>query len=51
MMKSRKVNGKIIVQHDSGSFSSYTPRQAAKMILILKRELWRGIPLTKEFKP
>lgn len=37
----------IVVSHDSGSYSAYTPKQAAQMINELKRQLWNGVPITK----
>lgn len=33
---------KIMVRHDSGSYSGYTPKQAALMINLLKEQLWYG---------
>jgi len=55
VMKSKKISNpdgstkKIVVQHDSGSYSAYTPKQAAQMINTLKKELWRGIPIERDF--
>ena len=38
---------KIVVKHDTGAYSSYTPKQAAQMILLLQQSLWNGVPLRK----
>ena len=39
---------KIVIRHDSGMYSSYTPSQAAQMINELKRQLWSGLPLSNK---
>ena len=50
-MKSKKIlnpdgsTKRIVVQHDTGSYSSYTPKQAAEMINTLRSQLWSGLPL------
>ncbi len=40
----------IIIKNDSGSYSAYTPIQAARMITELTAQLWAGIPMNNEFK-
>lgn len=55
-MKSKKVlnpdgsTKRIIIQNDSGSYCSYSPKQAAQLINVLKKQLWGGIPLTDGFR-
>ena len=55
-MKSRKTlntdgsTNKIIIQNDSGSYSAYTPIQAARMILELTAQLKSGIPIVNNFR-
>jgi len=54
-MKSKKLinpdgtTNKIIVLNDSGSYSAYTPRQAAQMINELSKQLWSGLPMNRKF--
>lgn len=39
----------IILKKDSGAYNVFTPREAAQAINELKRQLWSGIPQTREF--
>ena len=50
LMNSDGTTNKIVVKHDSGMFSSYTPKQAAQMICELRAQLWTGIPFSREFR-
>lgn len=53
-MKARKLlnpdgtTKKIMVAKDNGSYTGFTPKEAAEMINLLKSQLWSGLPLASK---
>lgn len=48
LINSDGTTRKIIIRNESGSYSAYTPRQAAATINELKKQLWSGLPLSRK---